>query len=731
MRIISVVACALLAGLALPPVTASAAPASGTGNGFTAVTPNRVLDTRVTGGPVQSDSTRVLDLSGSVPADATAVLLNVTATDVTANTFVTAWPDGGQRPITSNLNLVPGRDIPNAVTVELRAGHKIDLYNHSGSVDLVADLEGYYSPSASTGLAAQSPARVLDTRNGIGVVGDNATYTLDLSGSVPANATAVVLNLTGTNASTNTFVTAWPHGVARPNSSSLNLTPGVDTPNGVTVPLGAGGKIDLYNAHGSVDLIADLAGYYAPTAPATFSTISSSRALDTRSSVPVGPVATTVDLSGLIPPTATAVVLNLTGTDATTNTFVTVAPHGASRPNASTLNLVAGQTVSNSATVAVSPDAKIDLYNAHGTTDVIVDVFAYFAPPFTCAQGCVYGWGSGYLGTRRNTTSAAPTPTPVFGLDNIVATDSIAGFGGTFALRNDGTVWAWGPNPYGELGNNASCAATANYPGSDCYSDVPVHVLGLDHVTALSTDGYSGFALRDDGTVWEIGPSTAQVPGISGVTAIAGSGMTDYALKSDGTVWAWGSNSSGELGIGTTTADGTTTPVQVHNLTGVTAISAYTGGEALRGDGTVWVWGPNAKVYNTGDQLAGDSALPVQVAGLTGVTALSGQHALKSDGTVWSWGTNNSGDVGNGSHSTDLQPTPVQTTVTGTAALARHIPAVVLGDGTARIWGDNLFGRLGTGHTGGEADSPIPLAGLTGVTALSGNYEQAYALTAH
>lgn len=733
MRIISVVACALLAGLALTPVTASAAPTSGTGNGFTAVTPNRVLDTRVTGGPVQADSTRVLDLSGSVPADATAVLLNVTATDVTANTYVTAWPDGGARPITSNLNLAPGRDIPNAVTVELRAGHKIDLYNHAGSVDLIVDLEGFYTPSSSAGLSAQTPARVLDTRNGIGAIGNNATYTLDLSGSVPANASAVVLNLTGTNASTGTFVTAWPHGAARPNTSSLNLTPGVDTPNGVTVPLGSGGKIDLYNAHGSVDLIADLAGYYAPTSSATFSTVSPSRALDSRTTVPVGQFATVVDLSGLIPPTSTAVVLNLTGTGSTTNTFVTVGPHGP-KPDASTLNLVAGQTVSNTATVAVSADAKIDLYNAHGTTDVIVDVFAYFAPPFTCTQGCVYGWGSNFLGTRHDVTKPAPAPTPVFGLNNITAIDNIAEYGTTYALRADGTVWAWGDDSFGSLGNGASCGLGPQPSGGyDCYWDVPVRVVGLNNITAIASDSYGGYALRNDGTVWQIGQpqGPVQVPGISGVTAIAGSVFTDYALKGDGTVWAWGANYNGDLGIGTATSDRVTTPVQVHNLTGITAISAYQYGEALRNDGTVWVWGGNAKAFNTGNPTAGDSALPVQVAGLTGVTALSGEHALKADGTVWSWGANFSGELGIGTHGTDLQATPVQTPITDATALGKHIASAILGDGTARTWGSNEFGQLGTGQFGGESDSPVPVTGLAGVAALSGSNYASYALTAH
>jgi len=113
----------------------------------------------------------------------------------------------------------------------------------------------------------------------------------------------------------------------------------------------------------------------------------------------------------------------------------------------------------------------------------------------------------------------------------------------------------------------------------------------------------------------------------------------------------------------------------------------------------------------------------------SGSGGLSGK--VKADGTVWSWGANFSGELGIGTHGTDLQAAPAQTTVTGGVTLGKHVNAVVLGDGTARIWGDNLFGQLGNGTTGGEADSPIPLAGLTGVTALSGSKIASYALTAH
>jgi alpha-tubulin suppressor-like RCC1 family protein len=278
-----------------------------------------------------------------------------------------------------------------------------------------------------------------------------------------------------------------------------------------------------------------------------------------------------------------------------------------------------------------------------------------------------------------------------------------------YAVRADGTLWTWG------------------------YSDVPVHVLGIDQVTAVAGGLSGAYALRGDHTVWRLNPlaTPTPVPNLTDVTAIAGDGSTDYALRSDGTVWAWGANYEGELGTGSMTTTGSDTPVQVHNLTGVTAISAYGGGEAVRGDGTVWVWGQDALAYHSGNATAGPSGLPVQVAGLTGVTAVAGQHALKADGTVWSWGYDGQGNLGNGTRTVDLQATPVQTTISGVTGLGQNLNGAILADGTARTWGDNLFGQLGTGRTGGEEDRPVAVTGLTGVLALAGTTTQGYALTAH
>jgi hypothetical protein len=127
--------------------------------------------------------------------------------------------------------------------------------------------------SVATSVVPVTPFRILDTRNGIGTggattpVGPGATIDLQVAGvgTVPADAVGVILNITGTNTSDPTYVTAWPTGDARPEASVLNLTPGIDAPNGVTALLGDNGRVSLFNFTGSTHLLADVAAYLVPS----------------------------------------------------------------------------------------------------------------------------------------------------------------------------------------------------------------------------------------------------------------------------------------------------------------------------------------------------------------------------------------------------------------------------------------------------------------------------------
>ncbi len=210
------------------------------GSSFTGVTPERLLDTRPGATPGAGEVVE-LPVAGraGVPGDAQAAVLNLTGTEAVGDGFVTAWPCGEPRPLASNLNLRAGVTTPNLAIVRLGAGGKVCLFTQSGA-HLIADLAGWFPAGSSfTGV---TPERLLDTRPGA-TPGAGEIVELPVAGraGVPGDAQAAVLNLTGTEAAGDGFVTAWPCGEPRPLASNLNLRGGATTPNLAIVRLGAGG----------------------------------------------------------------------------------------------------------------------------------------------------------------------------------------------------------------------------------------------------------------------------------------------------------------------------------------------------------------------------------------------------------------------------------------------------------------------------------------------------------
>jgi hypothetical protein len=724
------------------PVTAAAAVEQG--SAFTPTSPARVLDTRdgtggVTG-PVGAARTIALNLSARVPSTATAVVLNVTAVAPTASTYVTVFPHGQARPLASNLNVVAGDVRPNLVTVALGTDRTVDLYNHAGNVHLLADLAGYYAPGAGALYTATLPHRRLDTRQEGGPLGPGGTRVLDLTGSVPAGARAVTVNLTATGATASTFVTAWPAGTGRPAASNINLNAGGTRQNLVTVALGADNRVSLYNLAGQVNLVVDMVGFYTPAFGAGFVPLSPSRVLDTRDGG--GPLhaggSIAIDPGPRVPANAAAALLNITGVGATGSTFVSVWS-GDGRPDSAgaVLNLSVGETAANLAAVAFSPSRPVTAYNDWGSVHVLADLAgAFVLPAATCTTDCVHSWGANQnwqLG-RGPRVPSSPTAARVTGVSGVAA---VAGGGMTqYALHTDGTVSAWGSGFQGQLGGG--------WFGD--WSPAPTRVPGLTGVTALAAGSHHALALLENGTVrgWGTmfdgglgGGTSTPVPvgGLTGITALATTSFTAFALRGDGTVLAWGGNQYGILGNGST-VEKSETPVPVTGLTGVTAIAAHSDtAYALRSDGTVWAWGLGAQgQLGTGFTCGVSpchSRVPVQVAGLSGVTALASArataYALRADGTVSAWGSNDQGELGN-----DLfcnacySSTPVRVTgLTGVTALATGWSTgyALRTDGTVWAWGRDGHSELGAGTTCGQpngcrATVPVRVAGLAGVTAI-------------
>jgi alpha-tubulin suppressor-like RCC1 family protein/putative cell wall-binding protein len=218
----------------------------------------------------------------------------------------------------------------------------------------------------------------------------------------------------------------------------------------------------------------------------------------------------------------------------------------------------------------------------------------------------------------------------------------------------------------------------------------------------------------------------------SPVTAIAAGGGYSCALAADATVSCWGDNSAGQLGNATTTSSAT--PVTVVGLSGVTAIAVgYLHACALTGDGTVHCWGSNAS-GQLGNGTTTDSATPVTVVGLSGVTAIAAgvNHscALTAAGAVRCWGGDLNGQLGNGTTPGVDSATPVPVVglsgVTAITAGGNHTCALRV-DATVRCWGDNTYGDLGSGAAM-SSSTPVAVVGLTGVTAITAGWDHTCAL---
>jgi hypothetical protein len=360
-----------------------------------AMNPTRFLDTRIWPGRVaagKSVSFRVAGVKG-VPADASAVAVNLTVTSPTSYGVITAYAAGTGKPGTSNLNYVAGQTVSNLAMVPLGTDGRLTLTNtSSGSAHLVVEVSAYYHegmPSAPGTFSSVAPTRLLDTRLSSGPVSGGSSVTFKAGGKlgIPTNASAVVLNLTATETKSFGFLTAYAAGSSKPTASSLNYMAGQTVPNLVVVPVGTDGKVTVANtSSGTAAIIADVAGYFLPGKPTqagALRALSPTRFLDTRASS--GPVAAgkslTFHVRGVkgIPTTVAAVVVNLTTTEAKSSGILTAYGSGSPTPNASTLFYLRGQTVANLAVVPVGPDGNVKITNtSSGSVQIIADVAGYF-----------------------------------------------------------------------------------------------------------------------------------------------------------------------------------------------------------------------------------------------------------------------------------------------------------------------------------------------------------------
>jgi hypothetical protein len=284
----------------------------------------------------------------------------------------------------------------------------VDIYAYGSSVDVIFDVQGWVGIPANSGadglFHGLTPARILDTRDGIGgtnhPLGAGATLNLQVTGSlsynnapsgVPAKGvSAIVLNVTITNPTVASYLTVYPAGSLRPATSNLNFIPGQTVANRVIVKLGTGGAITIYNLAGTVNVIADVNGWFTdasnPSGGTDFTGIRPARILDTRTpSWGLGPLKGSyeydiqlLDANGAPLTGISAIVVNVTATNTTVAGYLTLYPSSSTLPVASDLNFLPGQTVPNLVVLQLGADATFRIYNSAGTTDVVIDLVGFY-----------------------------------------------------------------------------------------------------------------------------------------------------------------------------------------------------------------------------------------------------------------------------------------------------------------------------------------------------------------
>ncbi|WP_295698996.1 WD40 repeat domain-containing protein [Lapillicoccus sp.] len=362
---------------------------------YTPLSARRVLDTRsglgATRSPLGPAGTIVLTVPG-LPANTTAVTLNLTAVGATTGTYLSAYPPGAARPATSSLNVPTAGAIANLVTVAVGPGGKVDITNSAGTVDVIADLEGYVAPGTGYRYASVSPTRIIDTRTGrggvtgpvarIGVtlpVGELVPATVDLTG-----ARALSLNVTAVAPTRAGWLTAYDYLAGAPATSNLDFAAGQDVANLVTLAADSSSSLAFQNGgSGTVQVVADLAGSYGSRG-AAFTAVPPARIVDTRNGTGAPRVrvgagqSITVTVPGL-PRGTSAVAVNLTAVSPTASGYLVAYPAGTPLPGSSSVNFPAGRTVANAAVVAVDARGAMVITNAAGSTDVLVDLAGYYA----------------------------------------------------------------------------------------------------------------------------------------------------------------------------------------------------------------------------------------------------------------------------------------------------------------------------------------------------------------
>ncbi len=728
--------------LAGPPPSATAAtapppapvPSVANAGGFVNVPAVRLADTRAAG-PNQGCVTGVKRLTlPSWLADAatvSALVVNVTVVDPTADGFLRLTPAGSPVPRSVHINYSAGRSIANQVTIRPTATapadvvRKLDVWVSGGCPNVLIDLVGLHAQlvggsAATGGLRAIEPARVLDTRSAAPCVGAPRRVQVAGVAGVPAEARSVVLNATALGASNSGAAVVSPVSVGAPTSApqTVQYRPAASVTNAVTTALDPTGGLWISATSGCPNLILDvLAWHSGGDLPATggFVGVTPRRLLDTRTSGGCITEVRNLRLHDIQEASAVSVALNVTVVDPPRKGWLTVHSGGAAAPSVASVQFAPGERIAHGLTVEPGSNASIDIRSfGGGCTHVVVDLVGTYAPPraldvqvgdqHTCVRAAgttlqLRCWGSnsiGQLAQGPGVTAMTSPSTVAMGSDPLALslgddhTCAVLGTLGTPA----GNVYCAGANESGQLGdptawNREYTLRASTFTGAIAVASGPSHtcaIVGADrqvHCVGANDDGQAPAVA----TVPAVAPSRplycsflpcldasglGPTP-LTGVRQVAVGGRASCAVLDSGRVRCWGRGVMGDPTLG-----GSAESVEVPGVAGVIDLSV---GEdhacAVMVVGQVSCWGSNGRgQLGVGPAVAASGPVAVSLPGFSGLTRVSAGAARTCVvGSIW---------------------TP-----------AGQVPRLA-------CWGENSTGAIGDGTTTDRwTPTIVPIAGRT------------------
>jgi len=373
--------------------------------------------------------------------------------------------------------------------------------------------------------------------------------------------------------------------------------------------------------------------------------------------------------------------------------------------------------------------------------------------------GELWTWGDNEHGALgQNTTGDTSSPKQVPGTTWSALNVSGSETNIAFAVKSDGTLWGWGTNQFGSLGQN-SIQHEVSSPiqiGTDTnWSKLSDDDIYLDRTGVISARWWV-HAVKTDGTLWSWGyasqgqlglnqggatyySSPVQIPGTNWKCTATGRDMGVFGLKTDGTLWAWGPSGNGTLGLNQSPSTKLSSPAQIPGTTWDGIVCQGQNVMAHKSDNTLWMWGHNsygALGQNQAPANLGGVSSPIQVPGTNwrnaGATVGDAAGAFKTDGTLWMWGRNEGGILGQGQSgdaSSKSSPTqiPGTTWVNMAAIKAEGSVMAIKTDNTLWSWGVNAQGQLGHNNTTSYS-SPKQIPGTSWSVRLGGGIATGYAI---